>query len=95
MRKNETSIQKIIEDTCKFIFKKKRNKAIFYSTEKIQLPPDPIENISADFPSSIAELKGFFQVHEANDRNAEIHLSFTMPGTIEAALHDSMRNTLR
>ena len=95
MRKNGTRIPKIIEDTCKLIFKKTGNKAVFHSTAKIQLPSDPIEDISTDFPSSIAELQDFFHVHEANDRNAEIHLSFTMPGTTEAALHDIMRNTLR
>ena len=95
MIKKGISIPKIIEDTCKSIFKKTRSKAIFYATAKIQLPPDPIEDISTDFPFSTAELQDFFHMHKANDRNAEIRLSFTMPGTTEAALHDSMRNTLR
>ena len=95
IRKNGTSIPKIIEDTCKSILKKTSNKAIFHLTAKIQLPSDPIENIFTDFPYSIAELQDFFHVHEANDRNAEIYLSFTMSGTTEEALHNSMRNTLR
>ena len=62
---------------------------------KFQLPSSPIEDISKDSPSSKAELQDFFHVHEANNRNADIHLSLTIPGTIEAALHVSMRNTLR
>ena len=79
---------------CRTIFTKTRNKAVFHPTAKIPLPPDPIEDISTDFPSSKAEIQDFFHVHESNERNAEIHLSFTMPGTTEAALHGSMKNTL-
>ena len=33
-------------------------------------------------------------MYESNERNAEIHLEFTMPGTTEAALHESMKNIL-
>ena len=62
---------------------------------KIQLPSDPIEDISTDFSSSIAELQDFFHVHEGNNRNTENYISFTMPGTTTEVLHDSIRNTLR
>ena len=94
MGKKQISVPKIIEDTCKSIYEKTRNKATFFATAKIQLPSSPIEDIFIDFPSSKAELQDFFHVHDANDRNAEIHLSFTMLGTTEAALHDSMRKML-
>ena len=94
MRKNGTSIPKIIKDTCKSIIKKTGNKAVFHSTAKIQLPSDPIEDVSTDFPSSKAELQDFFHMHKCNKRNAEIHLSFKMPGTTEAALHDSKKKFL-
>ena len=65
------------------------------SDYKIPLLPNPIEDISTQFPPSIAKLQDFFHVHELNERNAEIQLAFTMPGTIEDAPHVSMKNTLK
>ena len=54
------SVPKIIEDTCKSIYKKTGNKAIFFATSKIQLPSLPIKNIYTDFPSTKAELQIIF-----------------------------------
>ena len=95
MRKNGINIPEIIEVISKLINTKTRNKAVFHPTTKIPLLPNPIEDISTHFPPSIAKLQDFFHVHEPNERNAEIHLSFTMPGTSEEALHVSMKNILK
>ena len=83
MRKNGTNILEIIEVICKLIFTKTRNKVVFHLATKIPLPLDPIGNISTHFPPSTAKLQVFFHVHEPNERNVEIHLAFTMPGTTE------------
>ena len=67
-----------------------------FATSKTKVSPPPIKNISTDFPSTKVKLQDFFQVHEADTgQNATIYLSFTMPGTTEEALHDSMVNTLK
>ena len=82
------------QNTYKSIFKKTKNKAIFHSTAKLPLKSDSIEDITTDLSSSKAELQDFLHVHESNERNIEIHQAFTMPGTTEASLHDSMKNAL-
>ena len=90
MRKNGTNIPEIIEVICKLIFTNTKNKVVFHQTTKIPLPSDPIEDVSLHFPPSRAKLQDFFQVHESNKRNVEIHLVFALPGAIEAALHETM-----
>ena len=62
-------------------------------TTKSQLPSDPIEDIYTDILFSKVELQDFFHVHESNKRDEEIHLSFTMPGTTEAALNHSKKTS--
>ena len=95
MRKKGITTPEIIEVIGRTIFTKTSNKAVIYPTTKMPLPPKPIKNISTQFPPSIAKLRDFFHVHEINERSAEIHLAFTMPGTTEDALHASMKNTLK
>ena len=60
MRKNGTNILEIIGVTCKLIFTKTRNKAVFRPTTEILLPPDPIEDMSTHVPSLRAKLQDFF-----------------------------------
>ena len=80
MRKNWTSIPESIKATCKSIFQEDKKQGSISLDYKIPLQLDPIDNISKDF-----------SVHESNIRDKEIHLSFTMPGTTEAALNDSIK----
>ena len=95
MKRKGINVQEIIEVISRTIYTKTGNKAVFHPTTKIPLPPCPIENISTQFPPSIEKLRDFYHVHEINERSAEIHLAFTMPGTTEDALHASMKNTLK
>ena len=92
----QISVKTVIQDTCKSISKKIRCKARFSPTTKIQLPPQPIKNITTDFPPTGAKLQDFFQVHKANNgQHVVIHMSSTMLGTTKSALHESMVNTLK
>ena len=95
MKKKGIIIQEIIKVISRTIYTKKGNKAVFHPTTKVPLPPNPIANVSAQFPPSIEKLRDFYHVHKINERSAEIHLAFTMLGTTEDSLHASMKNTLK
>ena len=95
MRKKGIITPKIIEVIGRTIFMKTRNKAVFYPTTEIPLPPNPIKKNSTQFSPSMTKLRDFFYVHGINDKSGEIHLAFTMQCTIEDAMHVSMKNTLQ
>ena len=68
----------------------------FCALKKIQLSTtNPIKDISTHFSLSIAKIQDIFHTHKPNERNAETHLVFTMPGTTEEVLHVSIENTFK
>ena len=95
MKAKGISLQQILKVITSTINTKTGNKAVFHPTTKLPLPPKPIANISKQFPSSIADQRDFFYLHEINASSAEIHLAFTMPGTTQEDLHASMKNMLK
>ena len=75
-----TNVKTVIQGACSTIFKKTGCKATFFSTTEIQPPPQPIKNITTDFPSTPAELQDSFQVYKASSRlQVKMHVEFTMP----------------
>ena len=95
MKAKGTSLQRIFEVITSTIDTKTGNKVVFRPTTKLPLPPKPIANISEQFPSSLADQRDFFYLHEINASSAEVHLAFTIPGTTQQDLHASMKNTFK
>mgnify|MGYP001370034886 CR=1 FL=1 len=95
LKKKGFSLQTVIEVVAKTMDKRTGHTATFHPTTTFPLRPNPIKNITDNFPTSLAEVQDFFDVHEINPNNAVIKVALTMPGTTHKALYESMKNTLK
>ena len=89
------NIQQIIQVVTKTINRKTGFTAVFYPTTKGKYPPQPIANISANFPASQTEVRDFFEVRHFSATKAEVYLAFSMKDSLQKELHDSLKNTLK
>ena len=89
------NMQQIIQVVTRTIDSKTGFTAVFHPTTKRKYPPQPIANISDNFPASQTEVRDFFEVQHCSTTKAEVYLAFSMQDTLQKELHDSLKNTLK